>query len=192
MKKYAVLMTLLVLGLVGVSFFLMNFNVSSSQTQQNSSLSTSNPAPLNAPKAMAPTETQLVVAGSGRLESTLRDELARQLKGNAALGDLQVVEAGQAAGGKALLYIQIKERDVRWTPVYSTAALQVVAAYSQSGDVSFKDDDPVQFQSGVQQFKGVYKIEDASTGLMSLPGYEDFLAKKAAQTIVESVLTQFQ
>jgi len=193
MKKYGILITLLVIGLVAASFFLMSFHATSSQTTQNNSVASSNSGRISQnPNNLIPITTNVVVVGSSHLDSALRSDLINSLPGAAGLGQVNFVDPANIPANSPLLYVQVKEQNVRWTPVYSTAALQVVVAYSQNGDVSFKDDDPTHFQAGIMQFQGNYRLEDTSGGLMSLPGYEDFLAQNMADTVLKSVQDQFK
>lgn len=197
MKKYAVGIFLVVIGLVAASFFLLNYRYSSSQATQNSSVASSQGSTVeNQNKNLAPAATYVVVVGSSRLDSALKANLADQLPGMAGLGAVNFVDPSNISANAPLLYVQVKEQNVRWTPVYATAALQVVVSYAENGDVSFKDTEPTHFQTsttpGVFQFKGVYQLDDVSWGLMSLPGYEDYLAQNAAAAIMKSVQDQLK
>ena len=198
MKKYGIGLTLLVIGMVAASFFLMSFHATSSQTTQNSSVASSNTNRVGQqPNNLTAVATNVVVAGSSRLDTSLKSDLISALPGVTGLGQLNFVDPANIPANAPLLYVQVKEQNVHWTPVYSTAALQVVVAYSANGDVSFKDDEPTHFTTittpgGSLQFKGTYQLNDTSWGLMSLPGYQDFLAQNLAQTIVKSVQEQFK
>ena len=192
MKKYGIGMTLLVVALIAASFFLMSFHATSSQTTQNSQVASTRGAGIESQNRLLPQAvTNVVVAGDSRLDTALKADLVNLLPGGTGLNEVTFVDPANIPANAPLLYIQVKEQNIRWTPVYSTAALQVVVAYAENGDVSFKDDEPTHFQSGTLQFKGTYQLNDASTGLMSLPGYQDFLAQNLAQTIVKSVQEQF-
>ena len=196
MKKYGIGITLLVVALVVASFFMMSYHATSSQISQNSQVASSlSGGPEIQSKLIPQAVTNVVVAGSSRLDTALKADLVNLLPGVAALGEVKFVDPAGAPANAPLLYIQVKEQNIRWTPVYSTAALQVVVAYADNGDVSFKDNEPTHFQSGGAgslQFKGTYQLEDTSWGLMSLPGYNDYLAQNTAQTIVKSVQEQFK
>jgi hypothetical protein len=193
MKKYGIGITLLVIGLLAASFFLMSYHATSSQTTQNSQVaSTSGSGIENQNKLAAQLVTNVVVTGSSRLETSLKADLASLLPELAGLGGVNFVDSSNIPANAPLLYVQVKEQNVRWTPVYSTAALQVVVSYAENGDVSFKDQEPTHFQAGSFQFKGTYNLEDVSWGLMSLPGYQDYLAQNAAHTVSDGVQSQFK
>ncbi len=192
MKKYGIGMTLLVIMLIAASFFLMSYHATSSQTTQNSSVASSSGGSIISQNRISPDVTNVVVTGSSRLDSSLKATLTNLLPGVTGLGEVKFVDPSNIPANAPLLYVQVKEQNVRWTPVYSTAALQLVVAYAENGDVSFKDDEPTHFQSGSFQFKGTYMLDDVSWGLMSLPGYQDYLTQKAADTILKSVQSQFK
>jgi hypothetical protein len=198
MKKYGIGLTLLVITLVAASFFMMSFHATTSQTTQNSTVASSNGSGIvQKPNQLKAVATNVVVAGSSRLDTSLKSGLINSLPGVAGLGEVTFVDPANIPANAPLLYVQIKEQNVRWTPVYSTAALQVVVAYSDNGDVSFKDHEPTQFNTITSpgsslQFKGIYQLDDTSWGLMSLPGYQDFLAQNLTQTIMKSVQEQFK
>ena len=197
MKKTGIGIALLVIGLVAASFLLLNYRYTSSQTTQNSAVASSrsgNSKEQN--KLFSPAVTNVVVAGSSRLDSSLRAILSDWLYGVAGLGEVHFVEPDTIPAKAPLLYIQIKEQNVRWTPVYSSASVLVEVAYAENGDVSFKDTDPVHFESGTKpgtlQFKGTYQLDDTSWGLMSLPGYQYYLTQSATATITKSISDQLK
>ena len=197
MKKTGIGIALLVIGLVAASFFLLNYRYSSSQTTQNSAVASSrsgNSEEQN--KLFPPAVTNVVVVGSSRLDASLKANLSDWLPGVAGLGEVHFVKPDSIPAESALLYVQIKEQNVRWTPVYSSAAVQVEVAYAENGDVSFKDTNPVYFQSGTKpgtlQFKGTYQLDDISWGLISLPGYQYYLTQSATATITKSVSDQLK
>ena len=192
MKKYGIGITLLVIGLVVASLFLMSYHATSSQTTQNGSVASSSGGSIVSQNRILPDVTNVVVAGSSRLDSSLKTALTNLLPGVTGLGEVKFVDPSNIPANAPLLYVQVKEQNVRWSPVYSTAALQVAVSYAANGDVSFKNDEPTHFQAGSFQFKGTYKLDDVSWGLMSLPGYQDYLAQNAAETILKSVQDQFK
>lgn len=94
------------------------------------------------------------------------------------------------------LVVTLKQRCGFWPPVYAHTSLQFEAAYASNGDVSFRESEPTQFHSAgdqaVGQYEGHYQLTDRSWGVMSLPGYRDYLARQVAVTLLTSMQEQLK
>jgi hypothetical protein len=98
-----------------------------------------------------------------------------------------VVETLSDNAGLPLLFIEVEPQDLLWTPIYARAGLKVNVSYASDGDVSFRQTQPVEFKHTSEQLtvkrSGIYTFSDASWGLISNPGYMDYLGRVIAGAI---------
>jgi len=90
-----------------------------------------------------------------------------------------------------VLYVEIIPLKHIWTPVYAQAEYKVEVSYASNGDTSFRKDEVVRFTSDTnpitRQLKSSFTIQDTSFGIMSVTGYQDYLAEKMAAAIHENL-----
>jgi len=196
MKKYAIGIPVLVILLVALSCFMMSYHATYSQTVQNSTVASSSGSSVqNQAQRAVPPATAVVIEGNDRLTNSLRAYLKQGLETVPGLGQVQFLDQPTEQAGLPLIYIQIKEQRVNWTPVYSTATLQTQVSYASTGDVTFRDTSPTHFKTTSPtdlQFDGNFTLADKSWGWMSLPGYDDLLAQALANNILQSLQKQMQ
>ncbi len=171
--------------LLGGAFILGSFSAMKSELANNSSLASSGGSAENN------ASTAVYVSGDERLRQAVQNELARLLQGKAAYGEIRVLKALTDRTDLPYLFVEIQPQEMFWTPFYAKAALVVNVAYSSDGDVTFRHTSPVVFfHEGEQTFlkrSGTYTFSDASWGLISQPGYMDYLGRTIAAAIVKSL-----
>lgn len=181
---------------LGTLFFLFSFRIISSRSALNSEVATSHPSQKVGPVAFSQPAPQLVVEGDDPLARALRKEIMRMKKSEITLGQVNLTSAQDVVAQSPLLVVRLRQQSGYWTPVYSQTDLQVEAAYASNGDVSFRESEPTKFQLSegkiVMQYEGHYQLTDISWGVMSLPGYQDYLAHQIAVTILTSLEDQLK
>jgi len=188
----------IILGMagLGVLFFLVSFRIISSQSAVNSEVGAYHQNTEASPVAFSQLATQLVVEGDDPLIRAIRVEITRLAKSEKTLGQVNLALATDEAAQSPLLVVTLKQQSGFWTPVYSRTTLQIEAAYASNGDVSFRENEPTQFHSAgdqpVRQYEGHYHLTDSSWGVMSLPGYRDYLAHQVAVTLLTSMQEQLK
>jgi hypothetical protein len=197
MKKSMLGWIILGLAGLGILFSLISFGwILGSQSAMTSEVVASPSNPATSPVAFSQLATQLVVEGDDTLARALRAEITRQAKSETALGQINLGSAQDVAAQSPLLVVRLKQHSGFWTPVYARTTLQVEAAYASNGDVSFRENEPTQFHSAgdqpVRQYEGHYQLTDSSWGVMSLPGYRDYLAHQVAVTLLTSMQEQLK
>ncbi len=186
------------LGVVGLGalFFLISFRIISSRSALNSGVATSHPSHEASPAAFSQRAPQLVVEGDDPLSCALRKEITRMTKIGITPGQVNLTSAQDVVAQSPLLVVNLRRQSGFWTPVYSRTDLEVEAAYASNGDVSFRESEPTKFHSSegqaVMQYEGHYQLTDISWGVMSLPGYRDYLAHQIAVDILTSLQNQLK
>lgn len=181
---------------LGALFFLFSFRIISSRSALNSEVATYHSSQEANPAAFSQLAPQLVVEGDDPLARALRKEITRMTKNVITPGQVNLTSAQDVAAQSPLLVVSLGQQSGYWTPVYSQTDLQVEAAYASNGDVSFRESEPTKFHpsegQGVLQYEGHYQLTDVSWGVMSLPGYQDYLAHQIAVKILTSLQDQLK
>ncbi len=196
MKKNFLGWTFLGVAGIGALFFLISFRIISSRSALNSEVATSHPSQKAGPVAFSQPAPQLVVEGDDTLARALRNEITRMKKTGITLGQVNLISAQDVVAQSPLLVVSLRQQSGFWTPVYSRADLQVEAAYASNGDVSFRESEPTKFHltegQVVIRYEGHYQLTDISWGVMSLPGYREYLAHQIAVDILTSLQNQLK
>jgi hypothetical protein len=122
--------------------------------------------------------------------------MATALNSQPNFGVIQLLPTSSDQADTPLMTIEVKRQKVFWTPIYATSELEIKVSYASNGNVSFRHSDPPQFKftdgtSGVM-ISGTYTFADVSKGIVSWPGYHNYIAAQIAKTISESVQKQLQ
>ncbi len=181
---------------LGILFFLVSFRIISSQSAVNSEVSAYHQNTEAKPVAFSQLATQLVVEGDGPLVQTIRAEIMRLVENEKNLVQVNLAFPTDEAGQFPLLVVTLNQQSGFWTPVYARTTLQVEAVYASNGDLSFRESEPTQFHSAgdqpVRQYEAHYQLTDRSWGVMSLPGYRDYLAHQIAVDLLTSMQVQLK
>ena len=181
---------------LGVLFFLVSFRIISSQLAVNSEVGASRQNTEASPVEFTQLTTQLVVEGDDPLARAIQVEITRLAKNDNSIFHVNFASTPGEVAQSPLLVVTLKEHGSTWTPVYARTALEVEVAYASNGDVSFRESEPTQFHSTgnqpVRRYEGHYHLADRSWGVMSLPGYRDYLAHQAAVTLLTSMQEQLK
>jgi hypothetical protein len=186
-KRWIILVAVIgLIALTAPALILANFSSMTSQMEHNSSLATSTGS-IDPAQPIYPQMTGLVVTGDERLAAALRDQIVRQLQGSPAFGQIQVLSGIVERVDFPILLIEITQKEILWTPIYARANLQINLAYASNGDISFRLTRPTEFkQTGSEtsiQRSGQYTFSDVSWGIISSPGYIDYLAREIVRPI---------
>jgi hypothetical protein len=186
----------LVLVALLAAFSLLHFRLMSSQTAHNDRVAGFHPSDAGDAAALLPTTTTLHVDAGGRLSKPLEKALAGALQNQPVVGSLRLAGSDAGAPGPAVLSITVDEQDYFWSPLYARSELAVRVAYATNGDIAFSQEATPHFRSTSDspaiQLLGDYALSDASWGLVSKPGYHDYLADQIANTIAASLQEQLK
>ncbi len=190
-----ILLPLFILVVLAAAFFLLPFRVMKSTTTANSTVAasrTSNDQPVQISSPVG-----LYVSGDAVLARRIMAQLQSESSRVPQLQSFNLLSAAADQADTPLMIVTLKENQVRWTPFFARAALQVTVSYATNGDVSFRHTDPTHFQSDSGQppslrYQGKYVLADQSYGLLSLPGYQDYLAGKVVDAILSSATAQME
>jgi hypothetical protein len=191
-QKYSIAIIIVIVAASLVAgFSLLSFRAISSQTGRDSSLASSTGGIHSDTARPAAPATTVTVGGDEHLRRSLMAELTRQLGQAPNFGQIQPLETAVDRAETPYLYVEVSRYDILWTPVYGRANLVIKVAYAANGDVSFRHTEPTEFHFEGQlpslKSSGKYTFSDVSWGIMSLPGYQDFLAGQIATAILSDL-----
>ena len=180
----------LVICLTAAAFSFLSFKAMSSKLVDNSSMvsSTGMTEPI---QPIQHAKTGLYVTGESRLAPALQKELTFQLQGDPQFGEIESLTDIENTTENPILWVEIAKKDIFWSPIVARATLNVNVAYASDGDISFRLREPVEFKHSGDQAtlyqSGQYTFSDASRGIISSPGYFDYLAREIANAIVKDL-----
>lgn len=142
----------------------------------------------------APQVTGLYVDGSGLVKSAVQARVKQLLRDQAGFGEISDLNVPADKLDIAVLYIETRPEQFFWTPFYARSTYHAMVSYATNGDISFRRGEETHFQTSsgqpVLQVQAALILTDTSYGVMSLPGYEGYLAGKLADWAVESLKSQ--
>lgn len=185
-----VLLALIVVGLgmiAGLQWLDVRAMTSTTQTEHSISAYASTVGDIE-----VDTGGSVAVEVIGQDGDPLVEVVRRQLLAEPAMGPASLVAAADR-DDTARLLVDISKRDVSWLPVLSHAVIEPHIVYASDGDLSWKDETPVEMHSddgSLLRIRGDLTIEDESRGLMSRPAYRQHLAQQIASGVRDAMAQQ--
>ena len=182
--------TWIVVGLMGVlvlviAFWWLDFRLARSATQSDLQLSAYRSGKELPPEVAPGAPLDYAVVDSGMLAQALRDELSQQLQADPAFSNVTAVTPTEQSANP-FAFIEVEPIQVTWTPFYATARASVTVIYASDGDISWRHDPVVQFNSSegpIVRTRGTFLFESRAWGLFSYEGYHTLLAEQMGQEI---------
>ena len=173
--------------LIGAAFLLLDFRVAASNTQTEKLIFTTDmgnnmPVPMQRRDKIS-----IVVVGEGPLVHALQKALTEQM-GKAGMGEIDLVLGLETVYQNPVLVVKVGKPGPIWTPFFAMSQFSIHAAYGSDGDSTFMEGVEKTHTSiakkDVSNMYAEYEVNDRSWGLISRPGYHQFLADYLAQEIV--------
>ena len=186
-KKFRLtLLSVIVIGIVALVafvFWTQEFHASQSQTQARHTLSTST---VSSPDGAILAEEGIVIQTAETdidlLDATLAQELANHFQANLPAGQ---VTMGNESSGRPILWIEISQRNIHWSPFRSNATLTIDVIYASDGDISWRNATGT-VMNGEQptvHSRGKLNLSDRTQGIISRKAYQRHLGAQIADEI---------
>ncbi|HSM71246.1 MAG TPA: hypothetical protein VK851_06855 [Anaerolineales bacterium] len=173
--------------LIGAVFLLLDFRVAASNTQTGKLIFTTDMGENMPVHMQRRDKISIVLVGEGPLVRALQKALPEQI-GKAGIGESDVVQELESVYQHPVLVVKVSEPDPIWTPFFAMSQFSIHAAYGSDGDSTFMEGVEKTHTSiakkDVSNMYAEYEFNDRSWGLISRPGYHQFLADYLAQEIV--------
>jgi hypothetical protein len=135
----------------------------------------------------------LHVDAPGQLGQALGREFYAALQATPAFYDLRLAPILPGETESDVVLVEVRERDLLWTPFYARARLTLSVAYASDGDLSWRGADTVEMsnaQGSLTRLEAEVSLTDRAYGLVSYPAYLDRVAHEAAWPAVERIMEQ--
>lgn len=173
--------------LMSTVFLFINFRVAASNTRTeklifNTDMGDNMPVPMQRRDKIS-----IVLVGKGPLVRALQKALTEQMD-KAGMGEIELVQELEPVYQNPVLVVKVGKPNPIWTPFFAMSQFSIHAGYASDGDSTFMEGVEETHTSiakkDVANMYAEYKVNDRSWGLISRPGYYQFLADYFAQEIV--------
>ncbi len=188
-RRRRLLVTLAVLALAGSALFLLtSFHMMQAQFSAEHQVTTVALGVDATHRLPLERRVDLYILGEPAFAGNLAEDLTARLHTNQYLGAIESRQPPLAPGKESVLVVEIQRQSVLWTPLYSKAELNICAGYASDGAVDWIDPQGASLSASPgARIHGEYVVHDSAFGLMSRPGYYDYLNEKIATEIGESL-----
>lgn len=176
--------------LISAAFLLFNFRVAVSNTQAEKLIFTTDLGD-NMPVSMQQKEKiSMVLVGETPLVGALQKALTEKMD-NAGMGEIEFLQKLEPGYKHPLLIVKVGTPGPIWTPFFAMSQFSVHAGYASDGDSTFMEVAETTHTSVARKdaanLYAELDVNDRSLGLISRPGYHQFLADYLAQEIVAAL-----
>jgi|GEM_PF-2415665 len=180
------------IALISAAFLLLNFRVATSDTQAIQKILTTELEGNYPDRLQRNDRISLVLVGEGPLAGALQKALTEKMD-KAGMGELELAQEREPRYPNPVLVVTVSRPTLIWAPFFAMSQFSMHAGYATNGDATFMEDldktqpyirnpDP----SAVNLYTE-YEGTDRSYGLISHPGYHQYLADYLAQEIVQAL-----
>lgn len=173
-----------------LAFLLLDFHILRGQANASSQVSTytfsideDHKIPLNQ-------NLYVYVRGGIGVEDRLAAALMESLVANPYIGTVEIQHGDPHSSSGSVLIVDLAQPNLLWTPFYSRADIEMEVAYASDGQVDWIDQETVNLTNGqpVIRLRGDYQMQASAAGLMSMPGFNRYLAQQLADQIAASLM----
>lgn len=201
-QNQLLLLTVVLLAGAAAAFLLLAFRLQRAQMAVDSEVAAYG---FGRAEEASPTAAQVAPAAARDLDlyvevpAALKDEMVEALRAaldaNGYVEEVMVREGVPAPADESVLVVAIEEPSVLfWSPFYVRTVMSVSAAYASDGEVDWIEDDVVVLtsedgdeDSRVVRMRGEYGFDGRAYGLISGPGYAQYLAEEVAHHVNQSL-----
>ncbi len=139
-----------------------------------------------------PSNTALWVSGD-RLAGRVRALIKGMAQNQPRFGEVSMLNAIADKFDLPVLAVDIQKQQYIWTPFYARSVYRLTVSYASNGDISFRSQPTPRFNMGdYYQLQGRYTLDDTSWGLISSPGYQDYMSERIADQVMKSLQEKFK
>ena len=174
---------------VGAAFLLLSFRLAVSDTRSEKSIGTTAMGTQMPDSMQRRDKITIAVVGEGPLARAIRMALTAEIH-ETGLGNVEEALELRQAYQNPVLVVKMGKQRLLWTPFFATSTFGIQVGFASSGDTGALGETPITIDNKngpILVLSAEYKFTDGSWGLISAPGYHQFLADSAARQIVASL-----
>jgi len=189
MKNKRLWVLLGVIVLVVSAFWLLKFRAAVTNLQASKLVITTNVVDEVPSSARQNGKISTVFVGEGPLVRALQRALEEKID-RAGMGEFELVKERDPIFPNPVLVVKVGNPGPLWTPLFAVSKFSVHAGYASNGDSSFMEAVEETHTSigspdpKILTMYAEYEVNDHSWGVISRPGYYQYLADYLAQEIV--------
>jgi len=176
--------------LIGAAFLLLDFRVAMSNTQTEKLIFTTDMGDDMPVSMQRRDKFSIVLVGEGPLVRALQKALTEQID-EVGMGEIDLVQELEPIYQNPVLVVKVGKPGPTWTPFFAMSHFSIHAGYASDGDSTFMEGVEETHTSvakkDVSNMYAEYELNDLSWGLISRPGYHQFLADYLAKEIVPAL-----
>ena len=190
MKNKRLLILLGGMILLNAAFLILNFRLAASHTQAEKLLVTTDVGEEIPAAMQRKDDISIVLVGEGPLVRALQNALTKKID-EAGLGQIELSQELEPAYPNPVLIVKVGTPRPIWTPFFGLSQVPLHAGYTSDGDSTFME--PIEKthtsvgKPDVAFMYAEYEVNDLSLGLISRPGYHQYLADYFAEEIVAAL-----
>ncbi|HLO13978.1 MAG TPA: hypothetical protein VK206_04055 [Anaerolineales bacterium] len=180
------------IALISAAFLPLNFRVAVSNTQTIPRIMTTELEGNYPDRLQRDDHISMVLVGEGPLVTALQKALTEQID-KVGMGQIELEQELEPKYPNPILVVKVGKSSPIWMPIFATSHFSIQAGYATNGDTTFmevldktqpyiRNPDP-----SVVNLYTEYEVSDRSVGLISRPGYHQYLADYLAQQIVQAL-----
>ena len=187
-KMFVVGLIFALLGL-GAIFLWLNFKAARSMTKADQQVSTSSFGFEKGESVQAKEPLSVVVEGDDGLLNIVDRQIERNfLNGNQA--GIILEKEVRTDIDHFQVVVDLKNNALIWTPFYARSQVEANFAFSSNGDLSWRDQDAIEFSSEQGQavaVRGSIQLSDTTYGLISRPAYLSYLSEEIVVRVDKAI-----
>ena len=191
MKNKRLSILLAGIAMMSMALLFLDFRVALSNTQAGKFVAATDMGDDNMPASMQRNDKiSLALVGEGPLVRALQKALTEKMDA-AGLPEIERVQELKPTYPNPVLIVKVGKPGPTWTPFFAMSRVPIHAGYTSNGDSTFMEAIEKTHTSvgkkDVAFLYAEYEVNDLSLGLISRPGYHQYLADYFAQEIVTAL-----
>jgi hypothetical protein len=189
-KRLWILLGGILLG--SAAFLLLNFRVAVGNIQSLQMIMVTELEGNYPDRLQSDDKISMVLVGEGPLVHALQKALTKKMN-NVGMGQIELEQELEPKYPNPVLVGKVGQPSPIWTPFFGVSQFSIQVGYATNGDTTFMDGlDKTQpyirnSDPSVVNLYTEYEVSDRSFGLISRPGYDQYLAEYLAQEIVQAL-----
>jgi hypothetical protein len=189
-KRLWILLGGILLG--SAAFLLLNFRVAVGNTQALQMIIVTELEGNYPDRLQSDDKISMVLVGEGPAVRALQKALTEKMN-NVGMGQMELEQQLEPKYPNPILVVNVGQPSPNWTPFFGVSQFSIQVGYATNGDTTFMDGlDKTQpyirnSDPSVVNLYREYEVSDRSFGLISRPGYDQYLAEYLAQEIVQAL-----
>jgi hypothetical protein len=188
MKPQKILLTILILVILVVAAYGIDFRAAHAQTKTKDHVQSFSLGIEQGQAKPVITQLTIYVEEPAYLLGSVRQGLVKAIQDTYAIEDLRVVYDMPGPQDGAVMYVKVTPKQFIWLPLFTWANFDLRLVYASDGELDWLDDSFIDMtESPSLRMKGQLSLTDSSMGVMTLRGQARYLGRQIAAEFLEAI-----